>query len=66
MKKILFSLALSLFVGVSLAAAQPRPAEKAETPKTAPRAVAPETIPAKYEGGMFGFDEKWKHAQIDD
>ena len=58
MKKLLFSLVLSLFVGISFAAAQPRPAEKAETPKTAPRATAPESFPAKYEGGMFGFDEK--------
>ena len=61
MKKLLFTLAFSLFISAFTVSAQPRPAEKvakAETPKTSPQTVAPESFQAKYEGGMFGFDEK--------
>ena len=56
MKKILFSLAFGLFACVSMISAQPRPAEKGQ-PNTA-QVNAPETVAAKYEGGMFGFDKK--------
>ena len=56
MKKVLFSLACGLFLGVSIISAQPRPAEKAQT--TTIKTTAPETVAAKYEGGMFGFDKK--------
>jgi hypothetical protein len=64
MKKLLFTLAFSLFVSAFTISAQPRPmgkaekAEKAETPKPAPQAVAPESFQAKYEGGMLGFEKK--------
>lgn len=58
MKKILFSIALLVF-GFSLnASAQPRPAEKTETKKTTVKTVVPQSFGAKYEGGMFGFEEK--------
>ena len=56
MKKILFSLALSLFVGASFAAAQPRIVEKKE--RAQPAALAQVSFKAKYEGGMFGYSEK--------
>lgn len=55
MKKLLFSLILSLFVGVSFATAQPRPVEKTNTVAKTP---APASFQAKYEGGMFGFADK--------
>ena len=68
MKKLLFTLAFSLFISAFTVSAQPRPVEKtekaekagkAETPKPAPQVrTAPESFQAKYEGGMFGFDEK--------
>ncbi|MDQ2746280.1 MAG: hypothetical protein M3T96_03365 [Acidobacteriota bacterium] len=56
MKKVLFSLALCLFAGISIVSAQPRPAERAQT--TVVKKTAPETVAAKYEGGMFGYDKK--------
>jgi hypothetical protein len=57
---IFFGLALLAF---SIAAfAQPRPVEKKSEQKTAGetsvRTQAPSSVAAKYEGGMFGFDEK--------
>jgi len=58
MKKLLFSLAFSLFVGVSFAAAQPRPVEKTTGTQPAAKTSAPVSFAAKYEGGMFGFTEK--------
>jgi len=57
MKKVLFFLALSLFVCASVVSAQPRPVEKTPTP-TAPVKPAPVSFTAKYEGGMFGFSKK--------
>lgn len=56
MKKVLFSLAFGLFALASVISAQPRPAEKGQP--TAAQTNAPETLAAKYEGGMFGFDKK--------
>lgn len=58
MKNLLLSLALCFLASTSLVFAQPRPAEKPQTPKTAPRMVVPESFQAKYEGGMLGFDKK--------
>lgn len=57
MKKLLFSLALSLFVCVSIVAAQPRIVEK-KPENTQPVTLAPVSFKAKYEGGMFGFSDK--------
>ncbi len=57
MKKVLFFLALSLFVCASIVSAQPRPVDKTQTP-TAPVKPAPASFAAKYEGGMFGFGKK--------
>jgi hypothetical protein len=57
MKKVLFFLALSLFVCASIVSAQPRPADKTQTP-TAPVKPAPASFAAKYEGGMFGYSKK--------
>ncbi len=57
MKKVLFFLALSLFISASIVSAQPRPVEKTPTPST-PVKPAPPSFAAKYEGGMFGFSKK--------
>ena len=57
MKKILFFLALSLFVCTSFVSAQPRPVDKTQTP-TAPVKPAPASFTAKYEGGMFGYGKR--------
>src|SRR6476620_5216769 len=57
MKKVLFFLALSLFVCASIVSAQPRPVDKNQTP-TAPVKPAPASFTAKYERGMFGFSKK--------
>ena len=54
MKKLFF---LALFV-ISLSvigSAQPRPIEKSANPNTKP---APSSFAAKYEGGLFGFNDK--------
>ncbi len=59
MKKIIFSLAFSLFCAVSIVSAQLRPVEK-PTVKTAPQTSAPVSFEAKYEGGMFGYSDKVK------
>lgn len=56
MKKLLFSLAFGLFACVSIISAQPRPAERNQT--TSVKRAVPETVTAKYEGGMFGFEKK--------
>jgi hypothetical protein len=56
MKKI--GLILFLILGVSaIAFGQPRPAEKSNTPSADVR-PAPVTFNAKYEGGLFGFNNK--------
>jgi len=57
MKKFLFSLALSLFVGVSFVAAQPQIIEK-KPEKAQPATLSQTSFQAKYEGGMFGYSEK--------
>jgi hypothetical protein len=57
MKKVLFLIAIGLFVSVSAVFAQPRPAEKPET-NTVRKTPAPASFIAKYEGGMLGFDQK--------
>jgi hypothetical protein len=56
MKKLLFSLAFGLFALSSIVSAQPRAAEKGKP--SAAQSNTPETLSAKYEGGMFGFDKK--------
>jgi hypothetical protein len=57
MKKLLFSLILSLFACASFVSAQPRPVENSGT-KPAANKTVPSSFAAKYEGGMFGFTEK--------
>jgi hypothetical protein len=57
MKRLLFFLALSLFLCASMASAQPRPVEK-PTPTPAAVKPAPASFTAKYEGGMFGFSKR--------
>lgn len=61
MRKTIF-LSLALFTFSIAAFAQPRPVEKKSEQKTEQKTVARTTAPssftAKYEGGMFGFDDK--------
>ena len=52
----MFSLAFGLFACVATVSAQPRPAERNQT--TSVRRTVPETMTAKYEGGMFDFEKK--------
>ncbi len=54
MKKILFAAILAFSVS-AIAFGQPRPIEKSANPNTKP---APSSFAAKYEGGLFGFNEK--------
>lgn len=58
MKKILFSLVLSLFAFASIISAQPRIIEKKPETKVQPAVIAQTSYNVKYEGGMFGFSEK--------
>ena len=58
MKKILFFLALSLFACASFVSAQPRPADKTQTPTAASVKPAPSSFTAKYEGGLYGYAKK--------
>lgn len=58
MKKFLFTLVFALLAGVFTVSAQPRPTGNTQTAKSSPNATAPESFEAKYEGGMFGFDDK--------
>jgi len=59
MKKLLFTLAFNLFVFASFVSAQPRPAEKSAEPTTTTVQTTTQTsFTAKYEGGMFGFEDK--------
>ena len=56
MNRILL-LIVALFLSVTAVVAQPRPVES--TPKSsAPVSKAPPSFTAKYEGGMFGFNER--------
>jgi hypothetical protein len=71
MKKVLSLFTLSLFACVSAISAQPRVVEKKNEQKTVQnnsvRTPAPSSFTAKYEGGMFGFDEKEEGSlKIDD
>lgn len=59
MKNLFFLLVLSMFACVSFVAAQPRPVEKTSTP-AAQRKEAPASFEAKYEGGMFGYNDSEK------
>lgn len=58
MKKILFSFGLALFAFSLNSLAQLRPVEKTTAAKSDVRTVAPISFTAKYEGGVFGFDDK--------
>lgn len=59
MKKILFLSALVLSIFVIGGFAQIRPVEKEKEPITPiVKSNAPASFAAKYEGGMFGFDDK--------
>lgn len=59
MRKVLFLLTLSLFVCAASVSAQPRPPEKNQTTtSSAPKRNAPASFVARYEGGMFGYNEK--------
>jgi len=61
MRKTIF-LSLALFTFSIAAFAQPRPVEKKTEQKTEQKTVArtpaPSSFAAKYEGGMFGFEDK--------
>ena len=61
MRKTIF-LSLTLFTFSIAAFAQPRPVEKKTEKKTEQKTVArtpaPSSFAAKYEGGMFGFEDK--------
>lgn len=54
MKKIIFATILTALISV-MAFAQPRPVDTSSKIKPKP---APESVPAKYEGGMFGFSQR--------
>ncbi|MDQ6788566.1 MAG: hypothetical protein M3033_17315 [Acidobacteriota bacterium] len=62
MKKVLFLLVLSVFAFAAAVSAQPRPIEKKPEVQTQTKTVAaaPNSFPAKYDGGMYGFSEKKK------
>jgi hypothetical protein len=57
MNRILL-LIIALFVSASASFAQPRPVEATAKPVAAPANPAPPSFEAKYEGGMFGYNEK--------
>lgn len=52
MKSLVFAAFIFLFLSVS-ASAQPRPAENSKQVQT-----SPQTVEARYEGGMFGYSKK--------
>ena len=56
MKKV-FLLASAVFLFSTVAFAQIRPVEKS-TEQNAPKPAAPPSFEAKYEGGMFGFNDR--------
>src|SRR5215204_5551384 len=53
----IFLVSIALFLGTSAAFAQPRPVE-ASPKERAVFPAAPVSFEAKYEGGMFGYNEK--------
>ena len=58
MKRIYF-LIIALFLCGGAAFAQPRPVDvSSKTPAATPSNAAPASFEAKYEGGMFGYNEK--------
>lgn len=57
MKKILLSVCVAILGFSANAAAQPRPIDKTQPPAVVV-APAPASFAAKYEGGIFGFNEK--------
>lgn len=59
MKKILFYICAAVFAFSLNASAQPRPVDKNTTTQNT-AAAAPASFEAKYEGGLFGFNEKQK------
>lgn len=62
MKKILFTLVLSLFSSVLMVSAQPRPADKDATVSTIAKTnrTILSSVEARYEGGIFGYNEREK------
>jgi len=58
MKNLLFLFTLILAASVSAVYAQPRSVEKNTKQTSAAKTTAPASFAAKYEGGMFGFDDK--------
>lgn len=61
MKKILFSLVLGLFGSVLIVSAQPRPAEKSTITNIAKaNQTILSSVEARYEGGIFGYNEREK------
>jgi hypothetical protein len=57
MNRILFLLTFCLCLSAAVFA-QPRPVEKTSQPNAVPKKTAPESFGAKYEGGLFGYNEK--------
>ena len=59
MKSLLFAAAF-VYMFAAMAMAQPRPMDKSVPPKPAAAAAsqAPTSVPAKYEGGMYGYSRK--------
>ena len=57
MKRILLLLTYLLCICISVFA-QPRPVEKTSQPVATPKKTAPESFEAKYEGGLFGYNER--------
>ena len=67
MKKILFFLAAAFFACASIASAQVRPAEVDSQTNAPVQTTTQTSFEAKYEGGMFGFNDKEKGMlKIDD
>lgn len=59
MKKIVLLLTAIVFAFSLNAFGQPRPAEKNAPPtQTVAKRTAPQSFPAKYQGGMFGYSKK--------
>lgn len=55
----IFLITIALFIAASAGSAQPRPVEATTKPVAAtPANPAPASFEAKYEGGMFGFNQK--------
>ncbi len=58
MKKILFGIAFIVLCFSAAAFGQMRPVERKEETKMIAKTVAPASFSAKYEGGMFGFNDR--------